>query len=337
MRGSRLLRGGGALAALAALFWAGARFKSFGSLKDLAAQRKLSTLEKETLPRHIQAMVSLGASPGQSGLESAGSKVLYDLNVLRETKHALAENERSAERRSLRKNIAALQDSIRKSGRGDGPTSAPQAGPEILRARKAIAEERAELSELEKPSKFYALADDIAARQDEIQTLLHWAASPGIGPFAERKILIDQKAIGAEERYLERLTALARRNVLRARGASPVPLDGRAIVSDAMRYLGSFDGNVVQDVFADFGVDLPAHPRQQSRVGAAVPDLAQAAPGDLVFYAGPKGGISSLRRAGIYIGKGQAIGAPRPGGQVNMEPVGSPAIIRRVARPGSKP
>ncbi|MDA8391751.1 MAG: NlpC/P60 family protein [Actinomycetota bacterium] len=115
---------------------------------------------------------------------------------------------------------------------------------------------------------------------------------------------------------------------------------GSSIVADAQRYLGvpyvwggtspttGFDcSGLVQHVFADMGVSLPRTSEAQATVGQAVPSLAQAQPGDLVFYGSP------AYHVGIYIGGGKMINAPHTGTDVQVSAVGNPTSIRRVAPP----
>ena len=115
---------------------------------------------------------------------------------------------------------------------------------------------------------------------------------------------------------------------------------GSGVVADAQRYLGvpyvwggtspssGFDcSGLVQHVFADMGVTLPRTSEEQATVGQAVPSLAQAQPGDLVFYGSP------AYHVGIYIGGGKMINAPHTGTDVQVSAVGNPTSIRRIAPP----
>ncbi len=126
-------------------------------------------------------------------------------------------------------------------------------------------------------------------------------------------------------------------------------LSGSAVVADAAKYLGTpyqwggtspstgFDcSGLVQTVFADLGVSLPRTSQEQATSGVAVPSLAQAQPGDLVFFAGSDGTATSPGHVGIYIGNGQMIDAPQSGSTVQVQAVGQPVAIRRIveATPG---
>jgi cell wall-associated NlpC family hydrolase len=119
---------------------------------------------------------------------------------------------------------------------------------------------------------------------------------------------------------------------------------GASVVSDAEKYIGvpyQWGGTnpaqgvdcsgLVQDVFGDLGVALPRTSQEQANVGVAVPSLAAAQPGDLVFFPGTDGTASAPGHVGIYIGDDQMIDAPYTGADVQVDPVGDPTAIRRVS------
>ena len=125
--------------------------------------------------------------------------------------------------------------------------------------------------------------------------------------------------------------------------STPGALTGSSVVADAQSYLGvpyqwggssqasGFDcSGLVQRVYADLGVSLPRTSQQQALSGTPVASLAQAQPGDLVFFAGSDGTASSPGHVGIYIGNGQMIDAPQAGSVVSVQPVGQPVAIRRI-------
>jgi hypothetical protein len=117
---------------------------------------------------------------------------------------------------------------------------------------------------------------------------------------------------------------------------------GSAVVTAATKYLGvpyQWGGTdpktgldcsgLTQRVYADLGVDLPRTSSQQATAGRAVASIADAQPGDLVFFdhSSSRAGIDHV---GIYIGGGQMIAAPQAGESVKVQSVGNPTIIRRV-------
>ena len=114
------------------------------------------------------------------------------------------------------------------------------------------------------------------------------------------------------------------------------------VVADAQRYLGvpylwggtdpskGLDcSGLTQRVYADLGISLPRTAAQQATAGQAVASLADARPGDLVFFdtSSSRAGIDHV---GIYIGDGQMIAAPTEGETVKVQAVGKPTLIRRI-------
>jgi peptidoglycan DL-endopeptidase CwlO len=117
---------------------------------------------------------------------------------------------------------------------------------------------------------------------------------------------------------------------------------GSGVVADAEKYLGvpylwggtdpskGLDcSGLTQRVYADMGISLPRTASQQATTGQPVASLADARPGDLVFfdYSSARPGVDHV---GIYIGNGQMIAAPTEGESVKTQPVGNPTLIRRV-------
>ncbi|HVU93151.1 MAG TPA: transglycosylase SLT domain-containing protein [Jatrophihabitans sp.] len=117
---------------------------------------------------------------------------------------------------------------------------------------------------------------------------------------------------------------------------------GSAVVADAKKYLGipyvwggeSTSGmdcsGLVQRTFADLGVGLPRTAAEQQQVGTAVPSLAAAKPGDLLFFGTP------AHHVAIYAGDNKLIESPEPGKTVHVTDVyQTPTSIRRIELPAS--
>jgi peptidoglycan DL-endopeptidase CwlO len=127
-----------------------------------------------------------------------------------------------------------------------------------------------------------------------------------------------------------------------ASSASSLSGSGSAVVQAASKYLGvpyAWGGTnpatgldcsgLTQQVYSDLGVSLPRTSSQQATSGRPVASLAEAQPGDLVFfdYSASRPGVDHV---GIYIGDGQMIAAPQEGEEVQVQKVGAPTVIRRV-------
>lgn len=125
--------------------------------------------------------------------------------------------------------------------------------------------------------------------------------------------------------------------------ASPA---GAAIVDQARNYLGvpylwggtdptkGLDcSGFTQLVYRSQGIELPRVSSQQATAGRAVGSLAQAQPGDLLFfdYSPSRPGIDHV---GIYVGDGQMIAAPQPGDVVKLQSADDPTLIRRMLPDG---
>jgi soluble lytic murein transglycosylase-like protein len=125
-------------------------------------------------------------------------------------------------------------------------------------------------------------------------------------------------------------------------GATGGTASESAVVAEAQKYLGvpylwggtdpskGLDcSGFTQLVYGNLGIDLPRVSAQQATAGQPVASLAQARPGDLVFFdhSSSRAGIDHV---GIYIGNGKMVAAPQPGEAVKVQDVGNPAVIRRV-------
>jgi len=144
-------------------------------------------------------------------------------------------------------------------------------------------------------------------------------------------------------------TAAAAAAGLTGTGATPAAGAGAAgsasegaVVAEARRYLGvpylwggtdpakGLDcSGFTQLVFRNLGIDLPRVSSQQATAGRPVAGLADARPGDLVFF-DHSSGRPGIDHVGIYVGDGKMIAAPQPGQVVEVQDVGKPSAIRRV-------
>lgn len=120
---------------------------------------------------------------------------------------------------------------------------------------------------------------------------------------------------------------------------------GAQVVSEAEQYEGTpyawggttpagFDcSGFTQYVYGQLGVSLPRTSEEQANVGTSVASLADALPGDLLFFAGSDGTASSPGHVGLYVGNGNMIDAPSSGSSVQVQSVadaGPVVAIRRV-------
>ena len=90
----------------------------------------------------------------------------------------------------------------------------------------------------------------------------------------------------------------------------------------------TFDcSGLTQWAYGQAGVSLPRTTYEQVSVGSRVPSLAQAEPGDLIFYGG------DLHHVAMYVGNGQAIHAPHTGDVVRIADATQIGSINTIRRP----
>lgn len=117
---------------------------------------------------------------------------------------------------------------------------------------------------------------------------------------------------------------------------------GDNVVADAKKYFGvpyrwggttraGLDcSGLTQNVMRDVGVNIARVTGAQQTQGARVGSLAEALPGDLVFFGSP---VSS--HVGIYVGGGQMINALKSGTVVRVDRLWeTPSFIRRFGTAG---
>ncbi|MCZ2825111.1 MULTISPECIES: transglycosylase SLT domain-containing protein [unclassified Modestobacter] len=130
-------------------------------------------------------------------------------------------------------------------------------------------------------------------------------------------------------------------------GSTAATGTGAEVVGAATKYLGvpyKWGGTdpatgldcsgFTQRVYADLGISIPRTSAQQATAGRPVASLAEAQPGDLVFFdnTSSRPGIDHV---GLYIGGGKMIAAPQAGDVVKVQDVGNPTLIRRVLPEGA--
>jgi cell wall-associated NlpC family hydrolase len=120
--------------------------------------------------------------------------------------------------------------------------------------------------------------------------------------------------------------------------AVPGNASGQAIADGARKYLGvpyvwggtdpktGLDcSGLVQRVYKDLGIDVPRVTYDQIKTGTAVPNIAAAKPGDLLF-------MRNVEHVGIYMGNNQYIHAPAPGQSVRIDAIPAGAVFDKIAR-----
>ncbi|WP_331726229.1 bifunctional lytic transglycosylase/C40 family peptidase [Streptomyces sp. NBC_01276] len=89
--------------------------------------------------------------------------------------------------------------------------------------------------------------------------------------------------------------------------------------------VSGFDcSGLTQYAYAKAGINLPRTAAEQASAGRRIPASAgfgALVPGDLIFYGYSATSDSTIHHVGIYLGDGKMINAPRPGKQVQIDPV----------------
>lgn len=118
---------------------------------------------------------------------------------------------------------------------------------------------------------------------------------------------------------------------------------GQAVVDAGMKHLGvpylwggtdaehGFDcSGLVQDAYAQIGVEMPKWSRHQATMGAEIDSIEKALPGDVLAFGEP------VSHVALYVGDGQMLHAPRTGEVVKIEAIDRPIkSIRRIVAPAS--
>lgn len=113
--------------------------------------------------------------------------------------------------------------------------------------------------------------------------------------------------------------------------AAQIVADAQAVVAHNVPYVwggtslaGMDCSGLTQFVMRENGINLPRTALEQSQTGSPVPSLADAQPGDLVFFYTP------VEHVGIYIGDGQMIAESTFGTVAHVQSVWTtPTVIRR--------
>ena len=95
---------------------------------------------------------------------------------------------------------------------------------------------------------------------------------------------------------------------------------------------------LIMRAFQSAGINLPRVSRQQFYSGGHVP-VAQAQPGDLLFYATDRNDPATIHHVVLYMGDGKMVEAPYSGEQVRVQPVpwDYPELVPLATRPGTAP
>jgi peptidoglycan DL-endopeptidase CwlO len=95
---------------------------------------------------------------------------------------------------------------------------------------------------------------------------------------------------------------------------------------------------LIMRAFQTAGINLPRVSREQFYSGGHIP-VAQAQPGDLLFYATDRNDPATIHHVVLYMGDGKMVEAPYSGEQVRVQPVpwDYPELVPLATRPGTAP
>jgi peptidoglycan DL-endopeptidase CwlO len=194
----------------------------------------------------------------------------------------------------------------------------------------------AELSSLGPALQQAAPSGEFASVLDNANAVLAAATDPAASPATADSV---SPSVSSADGALTPSAALLGLTDSGSPGSAPA-VTGASVVADAEQYLGvpyqwggtspttGFDcSGLVQHVYGDLGISLPRTSQEQVNVGTPVDSVADAQPGDLVFF---EPSASGPGHVGIYIGNGQMIDAPHTGTDVQIQSVGDPSAIRRI-------
>lgn len=203
---------------------------------------------------------------------------------------------------------------------------------ELNRKKKELEEDKLEVEELKKENQKKLLL--IQQKKQEQEQLAN--------ELEEKKQLYAEQMKEYKAKIYKiynqiKAQAASKRKVVATKSRGNVDFSSDEVVDYALRFLGTpyvwggttpdgFDcSGYVRYVYAHFGVYLPRTSREQSQVGQTV-NLAEAQPGDLVFFHNP------VSHVGIYIGDGMYVHAPRTGDVVKVSSLSgrSITVIKRV-------
>jgi len=188
-----------------------------------------------------------------------------------------------------------------------------------------------------------------AATTGELSVTRRQVAAPNLVRTANANTILDpasEKAVAARRELIDPSEIVKKALAGLTRATGPPQFSGataaagpRGVLNIAKKYLGvpyrwggtnpatGLDcSGYVQLVFRQLGVNLPRVSRDQAKVGRTVNGIANARPGDLVFYA--SNGV--IHHDGIYAGNGMYYNSPHTGAVVRLAKVGTPYLIKRV-------